>query len=65
MGEHEEEISKLESELKNIREEKVKGIITRAKAKWNKEGERRTRYFCNLEKRQYTEKIYSKINFGG
>jgi hypothetical protein len=34
----EEEISKLESELKNKREEKVKGIIIRAK--WNIEGER-------------------------
>ena len=43
-----EELSKLESELKNIREEKVKGIIIRAKAKWNIEGERSTRYFCNL-----------------
>jgi hypothetical protein len=60
-GTHEEEISKLESELKNIREEKVKGIITRAKAKWNIEGERSTRYFCNLEKRHYTEKIIPKL----
>jgi hypothetical protein len=39
-GTHEEEISELESELENIREEKVKGIITRAKAKWNIEVER-------------------------
>ena len=60
-GTHEEEISKLESELENIREEKVKGIITRAKAKWNIEGERSTRYFCNLEKKHYTEKIIPKL----
>jgi hypothetical protein len=60
-GTHEEEISKLESELKNIREEKVKGIIIRAKAKWNIEGERSTRYFCNLEKRHYTVKIIPKL----
>jgi hypothetical protein len=60
-GTHEEEIFKLESELKNIREEKVKGIITRANAKWSIEGERSTRYFCNLEKRHYTEKIIPKL----
>lgn len=33
----------------------------RAKAKWNVEGERSTKYFCNLEKRNYTDKIISKI----
>ena len=60
-GTQEEEISKLESDLKNIREEKVKGIITRAKAKWNIEGGRSTRYFCNLEKRHYTGKIIPKL----
>jgi hypothetical protein len=32
-----EDIMKLELELKNIREEKYKGIITRANAKWNVE----------------------------
>jgi hypothetical protein len=54
-------LSSLESELKNIREEKVKGIITRAKVKWSIEGERSTRYFCNLEKRHYTEKSIPKL----
>ena len=57
-GTHEEEISKLESELKNIREEKVKGIFIRAKAKWNIEGERSTRYFCNLEKDTTLKKVF-------
>jgi hypothetical protein len=32
-----------------LREEQIKGIITRAKAKWQVEGERNTRFFCNLE----------------
>jgi hypothetical protein len=31
---NEEDIIKLELELKNIRENKIKSIITRAKAKW-------------------------------
>jgi hypothetical protein len=43
-------------ELKILREKKVNGIITRAKAKWQVEGEKSTRYFCNLEKRHYLEK---------
>ena len=38
------------TELQEIRETKIQGIITRAKAKWYKEGEKCTNYFCNLEK---------------
>jgi hypothetical protein len=51
----------VEMELKILREEKVNGIITRAKAKWQVEGERNTRFFCNLEKKHFTEKIISKL----
>ena len=50
-----EDIIKLESELKNIREEKDKG--RRTKAKYDVEGERRNQYSCNLEERHYTAKI--------
>jgi hypothetical protein len=32
-------------ELKTLREEKMNGIITRAKAKWQVEEERNTRFF--------------------
>ena len=35
-----------ETELKNLREEKIKGLIICAKV----EGEKSTNYFCNLEK---------------
>jgi hypothetical protein len=56
--------------LKILREKKVNGITTRAKAKWQVEGEKSTRYFCNLEKRHYLEKniwivaIKEKVNMG-
>ena len=43
-------------ELEILREKKVNGIKTRAKAKWQVEGGKSTRYFCNLEKRHYLEK---------
>ena len=36
-------------------------ILEATKAKWNIEGERSTRYFCNLEKRHYTEKNIPKL----
>ena len=55
------EIEEKELELQQIRTEKVKGILLRAKSRWKVECEKSTRYFCNLEKRHYTEKNMSKI----
>ena len=56
----EEKLNRLNSELENIRESKMKGIIARAKVKGIREAEKCTKYFCNLEKRNYNEKlIYS------
>ena len=37
----------VEVELQILREEQINGIITRAKAKWQVEGERNTHFFCN------------------
>ncbi|VDI25836.1 Hypothetical predicted protein [Mytilus galloprovincialis] len=51
----------MELELKILREKNVKGIITRAKARWQVEGEKGSNYFCNLEKKHYTEKIIPKL----
>ncbi|CAG2188988.1 unnamed protein product [Mytilus edulis] len=51
----------IELELKILREKNVKGIITRAKARWQVEGEKGSNYFCNLEKKHYTEKIIPKL----
>lgn len=62
-----EEIDKLESEeninlhaveekrllLENIRKEKMIGLMIRGKARLVEEGEKPTRYFCNLENRNY------------
>jgi hypothetical protein len=52
----------LQSKLQSIREIKIQGIVTRAKAKWRTEGEKCSRrYFCNLENRHYTKKIIPKL----
>ncbi len=50
-----------ENELKILREEKVNGILIRAKAKWEVEGERNTKFFCNLENKNFTDKIIPKL----
>ena len=34
----------------------MKGIITRARMKWIEDGEKPTKYFLNLEKRNYVSK---------
>ncbi|CAG2205215.1 E3.1.11.2 [Mytilus edulis] len=51
-----QERERIELELKILREKNVKGIITRAKARWQVEGEKGSNYFCNLEKKNITQK---------
>jgi hypothetical protein len=56
-----EELIRVESELIKLREDKIRGINMRTKAKWNVEGERSSKYFWNLEKRHFTEKAIPKL----
>ena len=56
-----DEITQLSTELTQIREDRIKGILLRAKVRWKVEGEKSTRYFCNLEKRHYSEKTIPKL----
>lgn len=51
----------IENDLQKIRIEKTKGSIIRSKAKWIKEGEKGTKYFCNLENRNYVEKSMESL----
>ena len=46
-------------------EEKVKGIIIRARARWHEQGEKSTKYFLNLEKRNHIKKHMGKLNING
>ena len=50
--------------LKNIMHQKTKGAILRSKARWHEHGERSTRYFFNLEKRNYSRKTITKLKIG-
>jgi hypothetical protein len=59
---HENNIEELNRvRTKKLREDKIRGIIMRTKAKWNVEGERSSKYFCNLEKRYFTAKAIPKL----
>ena len=47
-------------EWENIVKRKTQGIILSSKAKWVEEGEQNTKYFSNLEKRNYKPQGYNK-----
>ena len=58
------EYEKLKEELQGIYEVNGKGAIFRSKARWIEKGERPTKYFFNLEKRNYAKKIISQLYNG-
>jgi len=55
------EIYYARSRLKNIMQPKTKGRILRSKVRWHEHGERNTRYFYSLEKRNYEKKTTTKL----
>jgi exonuclease III len=60
----EEEILTLHAKkesLVDLRKTKMQGILLRSKARWANEGEKITKYFCNLEKRHFVSKQMFKI----
>ena len=54
----------LQSELNKIIEYKTKGAIIRSRTCWH-EGEKNTKYFLNLEKRQYSKTHITKLKRNG
>ncbi len=52
---HTQEYEKVKLEYEILYQYHVKGLIIRSKAKWVEEGERCTKYFMNLEKRNIVE----------
>ena len=51
----------VQNDLQTLREPGIEGVMARAKARWALHGERNTRYFCNLERRHYTQKSISHL----
>ena len=53
------ELEQLKQALEISRVKKIDGIIVRSKVQWVKDGEKATKYFCNLEKRNFTNRTIS------
>ena len=51
----------MKNELEILYDEKVEGIITRARVRWHDHGEKNSRYFLNLEKRNDIKKHIRKL----
>ena len=51
--------------LEHFYEEKLQGIIIRARARWCEHGEKITKYFLNLEKRNHVKKHVRKLKING
>ncbi|WP_419624551.1 reverse transcriptase domain-containing protein, partial [Thiolapillus sp.] len=48
-------------DLVALRERKMEGVLLRSRARWIAEGEKITKYFCELEKRNYVSKQMIKL----
>ena len=57
-----EELQKANNELISLREKKMEGVLLRSRARWIVDGEKATKYFCALEKRNYTSKQILKLH---
>ena len=59
------ELYRLRAELNKITEYRTKGAIVRSRIRWHEEGERNTKYFLNLEKRQHSKTHITKLKYDG
>ena len=59
------EMDKFKNELEILYDEKVEGIVVRARARWHEHGEKSSKYFLNLEKRNNIKKPVRKLYLSG
>ena len=55
------ELMDLEAQLNKIVDFETEGLITRSRCRWAEEGEKSSKYFCNLEKRMSEKKSINRI----
>jgi hypothetical protein len=55
----------VESDFNKILDFETNGIIIRSRCRWTEEGERSSKYFCNLEKRISEKKNINRIEIEG
>ena len=49
------------NELQDIRNKKMEGVKIRSRARWISDGEKVTKYFCNLENRNFVSKCMNSL----
>ena len=54
-------IAEKNKELGSLRKKTMEGVLLRSKPRWMAEGEKISKYFCNLEKRHYVSKQMIKL----
>ena len=54
-------MEKKQNELDNLRKKKMEGVKVRSRARWICDGEKVTKYFCNLETRHYISKCMNNL----
>ncbi|KAK6171730.1 hypothetical protein SNE40_018168 [Patella caerulea] len=62
-----EELIKLtehKNDLENIRNDYMKGVVIRSKAQWIEDGEKPSKYFCNLELNNFMNKTIQRVETG-
>jgi len=55
----------LKEKMEQMYDKKVEGIIVRSRARWNEHGEKNSKYFFNLEKRDHIRKHIRKLRLSG
>ena len=55
------EMDKFKNELETLNDERIEGIVVRARARWHEHGEKSSKYFLNLEKRNNIKKTCKEI----
>lgn len=50
------QIEELKTQLQDIRNKKIDGMMIRSRVNWIQNGEKGSRFFCNLEKRNFVDK---------
>ena len=56
-----EKLTSLETELNKILDFETNGLIIRSRCRWAEEGEKSSKYFCNLEKRSCDKKKIHRL----
>ena len=54
-------MDKFKNELETLYDERVEGIAVRTRARWHEYGEKSSKYFLNLEKRNNIKKHIRKL----